>query len=398
MPKPPVFMAVVFALICCARASVADRVPIGPFDPEASADHQRMLQEAFDAAGSGHHVFVVVPGAYSFTDPKGVRLPGDCIVILQGARFVWAKDVSEDGQTFLLDGVSNVAIEGGEIIGRRDVWDPGVNVAGLRATGDCHGIQITDLTCRDLTSNAFGFFGKEDAPMSGVTLVRVRGTNCCNYYGDYLSERTGPAPGSVREDQGTVAMYHVNDWLVDGCWFEGSRSDGTHFYHSHRGRFVNSVVRGSQMGGYFLEGCEDVIAANNHIDRNGSRGCTIERNSRNCLLANNIVSDSGREGLWAPDVEGILVQNNIFRTNGRKDDADKDCEIRIDEGEKFEVQTRDIRVEGNIFYTTVEQSAAVLLTDGVTDVAVQDNTFRGEAQAVLVSEQTRMVNAIAVER
>jgi len=398
MPKPPVFVAVVFALFCCARASVADTVSIGPFDPEASGDHQRMLQEAFDAAGSGHHVFVVAPGAYSFTDPQGVRLPGDCTIVMREARFVWGEDVSEDGQTFLLDGVSNVAIEGGEIIGRRDVWDPGVNVAGLRATGDCHNIRIADLTCRDLTSNAFGFFGSEDAPMSSVTLVRVRGYNCCNYYGDYLAERTGPAPGSVREDQGTVAMYHVNDWLVDGCWFEGSRSDGTHFYHSHRGRFVNSVVRGSQMGGYFLEGCEDVIAANNHIDDNGSRGCTIERNSRNCLLVNNIVSNSGREGLWAPDVEGILVQNNIFRTNGRKDDAGKDCEIRIDEGEKFEVQTRDIRVEGNLFFTTPEQTAAVFLSDGVTDVVVQDNTFRGEAQAVLVSEQTRMVNAIAVER
>lgn len=376
----------------------AARIDIGPLDALEPSEHQRTIQDAITKAGPGQHTIVFAPGEYTFTDPAGIRIPGNCTVRLEDARILWSEAVEADGQTFLLEGVSNVQFVGGEIVGRRDVWDPGVNVAGIRATGACRNLQITDLVCRDLTSNAFGFFGTVETPMTEIELRNVRGYNCCNVYGDYLSEQTGPAKGSLREDQGTVAMYHVNDWLVDGCWFEGSQSDGTHIYFSHRGRFVNSVVRGSQMGGYFLEGCVDVIAANNHIDNNGSRGCTIERNSRDCLLVNNIVSNSGREGLWAPDVAGIFVQNNIFRTNGRKDDAEKDCEIRLDEGEKYEVETGDIRIEGNLFYTTPEQTAALFLSDGVVDVVVQDNTFRGEAPAVSVSDETRDVNAIAVLR
>ncbi|MCL4694619.1 MAG: right-handed parallel beta-helix repeat-containing protein [Candidatus Hydrogenedentes bacterium] len=397
-PARATILAAAIGVSCICATVHAARVDIGPFDAVDPVEHQRMIQDAIDNAGPGRHIIVFAPGDYGFTDPGGVRIPGDCTVLLEGARILWSDAVEADGQTFLLKGVANVRFIGGEIVGRRDTWDPGVNVAGIRAMGDCHHIQITDLVCRELTSNAFGFFGTAETPMTEIELLRVRGYNCCNYYGDYLSEQSGPAKGSLREDQGTVAMYHVNDWLVDGCWFEGSHSDGTHFYLSHRGRFVNSVVRGSRMGGYFLEGCEDVIAANNHIDHNGSRGCTIERNSRDCLLVNNIVSSSGREGLWAPDVAGILVQNNIFRTNGRKDDAEKDCEIRLDESEKYEVITRDIRIEGNLFYTTPEQTAAIFLSDGVVDVVVGDNTFHGEARPVYVSEETRKLNVIDVDQ
>ena len=371
--------AVMVCLPHLAAAVSSETRTIGPFAPGDRAAHQRLLQEAIDSAGPGEHEFRIAPGEYSFSDPKGVRIPGNCTVDMQGARFVWEADVKEDGQTFLLENAANVVLAGGEIVGRRDVWSPGVNVAGVRVLGDSHCIRIANLTCRDLTSNAAGFFGEEGKPMSRITLTNVRGYNCCNYYGDYLATPRGPAEGSKREDQGTVAMYYVNDWLVDACWFEGSQSDGTHFFHSHRGRFVNSVVRGSKMGGYFLEGCEDVVASGNHILENGSRGCTIERNSRRCTLANNIVANSGREGLWAPDVEGIIVTGNIFRTNGRKNDAEKDCEIRIDETGEYDVATRDILIQGNMFYTTPEQTAVFYVSEGVAKIIVEGNGTNGDA-------------------
>ncbi|MCC6487600.1 MAG: right-handed parallel beta-helix repeat-containing protein [Candidatus Hydrogenedentes bacterium] len=377
------------ALLCVlplpAKVIYADERVIGPFPSEEPAAHQRLLQEVFDAAGPGEHEFHIAPGEYRFSDPKGVRIPGNCTVVMEGVRIVWEAEVKEDGQTFLLENVSRVALSGCEIIGRRDVWSPGTNIAGVRVLGDCHDIRISYLTCRDLTSNAVGFFGEESKPMSNVTLKEVRGYNCCNYYGDYLATPRGPAEGSKREDQGTVAMYFVNDWLVDACWFEGSQSDGTHFFHSHRGRFVNSVVRGSKMGGYFLEGCEDIVASGNHILENGSRGCTIERNSRCCTLANNIVKNSGREGLWAPDVEGIIVTGTIFKTNGRKNDADKDCEIRIDETSEYEVSTRDILIQGNMFYTTPEQTAVFYVSPGVAKLTIEGNGTNGDAPLMSAS-------------
>ena len=300
---------------------------------------------------------------------------------MTGARFVCAENMREDGQCFLIENASNITFRGGEIIGRRDCWDGGTNIAGIRISGDVHDIQIAGTTFSNLTSNAVGVFGASDGkPIRDITLLNVTGINCCNFYGDYLSENIGPAPGSDRKDQGTVALYHVHGWLVDGCRFEKSQSDGTHFYHSHNGRFVNSVVADSQMGGYFLEGCEQVLASGNLILRNGSRGVTIERDSRYCTLTNNLIAESGREGLWAPDVAGILVNSNIFRSNGRKDDKERDCEIRLDNSAKYKTTTSNIRIEGNLFQTDAHQTAAVYVGETVQDVVIKDNTFSGGAR------------------
>jgi len=62
-----------------------------------------------------------------------------------------------------------------------------------------------------------------------------------------------------------------------------------------RGQIIGNTIAQAQMGGLFLEGCEDVVAIGNLIRRNGSRGVTIERDSLRCILANNIVEENGRD-------------------------------------------------------------------------------------------------------
>jgi len=352
---------------------------VGPFQAEDAAEHQASIQKALDKGADTPTVFTFAPGDYVLTDPAGLRVHAGATLIMTGARFLLSEDIGKDGQAFLLDNVSDVEITGGEIIGRRDAWDNGVNVAGVRMFGGS-GLRVSGLTCRDLSSNAIGVFGESDEkPVRNVRLYKVTGVNCCNIYGDYLQEKSGPAPGSDRKDQGTVAFYHVDGWSVEGCRFDGSRSDGTHFYHAHNGIFAGSSVTNSQMGGYFLEGCENVVATGNLIRGNGSRGCTIERDSRFCTLTGNLVTLSGREGLWAPDVANILVTSNVFRENGQKDDGERDCEIRIDEGDHYKTRTSSIRVESNIFKTRPTQTAAIYLGEGVEEVAIQDNTFTGGA-------------------
>ena len=385
MRKPLVLSVSLYLLIIGSIRNLADAadsaIAIGPFAEQDAARHQEWIQQQLDKAPAGYRTYIFAPGEYAITNPRGLSIPGGSTVVMTGARFVCAENLKEDGQCFLIDNASNVTFRGGEIIGRRDSWDGGTNIAGIRISGDVHDITIAGTTFSNLTSNAVGVFGASDEkPIRNITLLNVTGINCCNYYGDYLSESTGPAPGSDRKDQGTVALYHVDGWLVDGCRFEKSQSDGTHFYHSHNGRFVNSVVADSQMGGYFLEGCEQVLASGNLILRNGSRGVTIERDSRFCTLTNNLVAESGREGLWAPDVAGILVNSNIFRTNGRKDDKERDCEIRLDNSSKYKTTTSNIRIEGNLFQTDAHQTAAIYMGETVKDVAIKDNTFSGEAR------------------
>ncbi|GMW02746.1 MAG: hypothetical protein AMXMBFR84_38820 [Candidatus Hydrogenedentota bacterium] len=394
-PKRLVSIAVLMIALAgsCATQSTLSGLRaacVGPLDQKNPDTHQAVLQHALDKAGPGS-VITVAPGTYAMSDPKGLRVYQGMTLILTGATFIWSSDVSEDGQTFLVEDASNVSIEGGRIIGMRSQWDPGVNIAGVRAMGESHDLTIRGLHCEDLSSNAVGVFGASDEnPIRSVRIQEVTARNCCNFYGDYLSTDRGPAKGSVREDQGGVAFYFVSNWQVDGCRFERSQSDGTHFYHAHNGQFVNSTVTLSQMGGYFLEGCEDVVAIGNRFHSNGSRGVTIERDSRRCILANNLIAESGREGLWAPDAEQLVVSQNVFKENGIKDDAEKDCHIRIEDTNEYATVPTGVRIDGNLFITAEHQTAAIWAGSGVREVKVNANSFIGEGLPLKLADNARV--------
>lgn len=365
-----------------------DIILIGPFSQDNDSDHQSAIQELFDNAPAGCSSFSFAPGIYMLSDPSGIRIPSGVTLRLTGARFLLYEGLAEDGQAFLLHDAHNVCMVGGEILGSRDIWDPGVNIAGVRVTGNSSNILIDGLVCRDLSSNAVGAFGDSpDAQIREISLSYVTATNCCNVYVDYLQANKGPVPGSDRRDQGSVAFYYVNGWSVVGCAFCGSQSDGTHFYHCSNGRFINNTVAGSTMGGYFLEGCESVLACGNLIQGNGSRGATIERDSRGCTFTHNIVSGSGREGLWMPDVSNILITRNQFLENGRKDDGERDSELRVDDTAEYTTATRDIRIENNLFRTSVHQAAAILVGPGVADIHPGENIYQGPAPPIVKSAQ-----------
>ena len=359
------------------RIDVSDFLPSG-FPTDGSQSYMPQLQQALDALRGSGGTITFPPITYLLDDPTGLRVYSNTVLLMHGALFLLAENLQEDGQAFRGDDVENVRFEGGTVIGKRDSWDPGTNIAGIRLHGACRNIHVSGMRFEDLSSNGIGIFGADDEhPVEDVWIRDVATRNCCNFYGDYLSDEKGPAKGSVREDQGNIALYYADKWVVEECDLDGSQSDGTHFYHAHHGRFVDNRVHGSQMGGYFLEGCNYVLASDNLVTQNGSRGVTIERDSTFCTLLGNVVEHSGREGLWAPDVMGIVVANNIFRENGRKDDTGRDCEIRIDNGERYETETRDLRVTGNLFYTSANQTAAVMITENVRDCVIRGNSFRG---------------------
>ncbi|HEX3870794.1 MAG TPA: right-handed parallel beta-helix repeat-containing protein, partial [Pirellulales bacterium] len=287
---------------------------------------------------------------------------------------------------------------GGEIVGRNDVWPDGVNIGGIKLLGASKNIRIYDTRMRDLSSVGIGIFGSEDQPASNVQVTNVVTDNCCNKYGDYVSGRPGPEKGSKREDQGGICFYYVNDWLVEGCRFERSRSDGTHFFRSRRGQFVDNKVYGNKMGGYFIEDCADVLASDNVIRDNGSRGATIERGSHNCTLRGNVIAQSGREGLWAPNCVGLIVTGNFFDTNGRKANGDTptriwNANITIDNAPSKTPQwpmPSDYIVADNIITTTADQIAAIRVdADVASGIVIHDNLLRGENHKVLVQGEAK---------
>ena len=316
---------------------------------------------------------------------------------MYGATFRLDDERKQDGTVFRARGVEHLCLFGGEIAGRNSKWPEGVNIRGVHVIGGGD-LRIRDLVCRDLSSNGIGVFGKEGQPVRDVWVTDCIVENCCNRYGDYQSDKPGPEKGSERTDQGLIALYHVNDFVVRGCRFSGSRSDGTHFYKCKVGQFVHNRVYSAQMGGYFVETCEDILASDNVIRDNGSRGCTIERGSKRCTLKGNVVTGSGREGLWAPQCSGLIVIGNIFDRNGRKKNGAKDHQVwnanlTIDEDPRDPTKsaTEDYLVADNIFYTTDEQIAAIRIdaTAKTKAIVIRDNLLRGPNRRVLIDGSNR---------
>lgn len=355
---------------------------------DGSVSYQEQLQSAIDTALSRHCNLLFPPMIYR-VDETGLRIDSHLTLFMYGAVFQLDGDRKKDGQVFYGKDVRDVNFFGGTIIGQRDQWPVGVNIRGIYLTGKSENIRIRDLTIRNLSSNGIGVFAEPENPAQDVWVTDVVVENCCNYYGDYLSDRPGPEKGSVREDQGSIAFYYVNDFVVQGCRFQKSQSDGTHFYKCRRGQFMGNKVYDSQMGGYFLETCTQVTASDNVIRNNGSRGVTIERGSKNCTLVNNIVETSGREGLWAPNCTGLIISGNLFDHNGRKPNGAKsnqawNATITIN-GDPVHSPPRDYLISNNILYSTKSQIAAIHVDAAVSSgIVIKNNLLRGGNERILV--------------
>ncbi len=129
--------------------------------------------------------------------------------------------------------------------------------------------------------------------------------------------------GQLFHGQGLIALYHVHDFTIRGCRFEDSCSDGTHFFFCERGHFTDNRVYRAMMGGYFLESCQHVLAANNIIRDNGSRGVTIERGSEFCTLTGNTIETDLHQAAairvdTRTETRDILIEDNLFIGENRR--------------------------------------------------------------------------------
>lgn len=380
---------------------VVSFLPAG-YVTDGSVCYQEAIQKAIDTAAAQGKALVFRPMVYLLGDESGLVLRDRSTLYLHGAVFRLDERCQKDGQAFVGRDVADVTLLGGEVAGRSEAWPDSVNIAGVRFFGPCARIRIRDTYFHDLSSNGVGVFGKSPDQMAeDVWVEDVIVRRCCNKYIDYLQPKRGPAKGSRREDQGGVAFYFVRNFVVSGCSFEESRSDGTHIYRCLDGRFLGNRVIGSKMGGYFVETSKRILAADNLIHGNGSRGVTIEAGSYRSTLQGNVIEESGREGLWAPDSVGLVVTGNIFRHNGRKDHDDLDGEIMINESTWDPPKTpraEDYQIARNIFYTTAHQGAAIRVLAECDNIVIENNTLRGPAPGILVDAASKGVGRVVVRR
>jgi len=388
-------------LVCALNAALSVTAPAATlkvidflpqdFLRDASVSYERQIQRAIDQAAAAGATLEFPAITFAVTE-TGWQLRSGLTLNMRGAMFQLGAECAQDGAVFHGRDVTDVTLTGGTIIGRNDVWRDGVNIRGIHITGQSARIRVHDMSFRNLSSNGIGIFGNAAHFIRDVWVRDVMVENCCKRYPDYLSDEKGE-PGSQREDQGDVAFYYVEDFVVDGCRFERSRSDGTHFYRCRHGQITNNRIYRAKMGGYFIETCEGVVGRGNIILENGSRGTTIERGSVNCVFSGNVVRLSGREGLWAPDCIGLVVTGNVFDRNGRKPNGPSpryiwNANITIDNqrGDPTNSPTRDYLISDNLIHTTAGQIAAIRVdaTDETRDIVIRGNVLLGENRRVLL--------------
>lgn len=388
-------------LVITAAPAIGQTVSLAEYLPEnyardGSASYQKEIQRAIDEAAESGRTLEFVPIVYA-VDEHGWRLPSGAKLRMHGATFQVTPEAKQDGAVFTGEGVTDVVLVGGQIVGRNEVWPEGVNVRGIHIKGPSARIAIRGVEMRDLSSNGIGMFGAEETPIRDVWLRDVVIEHCCNRYPDYLSGDKWEK-GSVREDQGLVAFYFVEDFLVAGCRLENSRADATHFYRCRRGQITDNRIYRAKMGGYFVETCDEVIGRGNIMLENGSRGTTIERGSRNCIFADNVVRASGREGLWAPDCVGLIVSGNVFDRNGRKPNGKEhhqiwNANVTINDarGDPSDSPTRDYVITANLIYTTADQVAAIRVetTETTESIVLDGNVLRGANREILIEGPKR---------
>ena len=396
MPLRDVLLTILFVTMLWLSATAGDTLSLTEFLPDdyvsdGTVSYQREIQQAIDTAAQERLPLLVPPLRY-LVNETGIKLHSGTTLSMYGAVFVLDESCQKDGAVFVVDGASDVTLTGGEIVGRNDVWPDGVNIRGVYVTGASARVRVCDMWIHDLSSNGVGVFGDEDTPVRDVTVSDTVIENCCNRYPEYLSDETWEE-GSERQDQGLVALYHVDDFTVRGCRLEKSRSDGTHFYRCRRGQIIGNRIYGAKMGGYFLETSEEVIGTANIMRDNGSRGTTIERGSKNCVFTGNTVSHSGREGLWAPDCLGLVVTGNVFELNGRKPNGSEpqhiwNANITINSArhDPTDSPTADYLIADNLIRSSDSQIAAIRVAAGVDTrgIVIRGNILRGENDTILL--------------
>ncbi|MCG6156592.1 right-handed parallel beta-helix repeat-containing protein [Rubinisphaera margarita] len=375
---------------------VVDFLP-GDHVEDGTVSYQKHLQRAIDALPDRGGEIVFAPMVYLIDNPRGLTIRSNCSLRLQGAQFIFGEECDSDGQLFYGENIENLTVSGGSIVGHNGSWSTGVNIRGIHLRGASRNIRIQNMEIRDLSSNGIGIFAADEQhPATDVWIKDTIIDNCCNFYGDYQAPpptRRGPEKGSTREDQGLVALYHVHDFVVRGCRMENSRSDGTHFYFCRNGHISDNRIARAQMGGYFLESCQHVLAVNNVIRDNGSRGVTIERGSQFCTLTGNTIQGSGREGLWIPDSLRCVVTGNAFSLNGRKENGEErhliwNANITINEarGDKLDTPTAHYLIADNIIETDSHQIAAIRIDTEpeLSNIVIRGNLLIGENTKILV--------------
>ncbi|MFT3669597.1 MAG: right-handed parallel beta-helix repeat-containing protein [Pseudoxanthomonas sp.] len=285
-----------------SRAAVVDARTFGARG-DGVHDDTRALQAAIDALPAGG-TLALGPGRYVIDPERSVRLRSRTrLSMAPETRLVARANAAPRAYVLLIEGVHDVEVRGGRIVGDRDhhlstagEWGHGIMVRGAE------GVRLRDLhitKCWGDGISVGGISGERVVPSQDVLIENVvctenrrqgltigRSRNVRVVRSHFLSTR-GTLPGcgiDIEPDPGGSAQ----DITIEACTLRGNHGAGLQVYE--RGRRIvvrRCTIRDNRGDGVLIRGGEHCLLEDNDIIGNGLRGIAVRGGGRDIIVTGN---------------------------------------------------------------------------------------------------------------
>lgn len=334
-----------------AFASLLPSVRAATLDPrdfgvrgDGRHDDTRALQAAIDALPAGG-TLALGPGNYVIDPERSLRLRTRTRLSMDPeTRLIAKANAAPRAYVLLIEGVHDVEVSGGRIVGDRDhhlstagEWGHGIMVRGAESVllRDLHiarcwgdGISVGGISgARVLPSRNIRI---EDVVCSGnrrqgLTIGRSRNVRVLR--SRFLATR-GTLPGcgiDIEPDPGDSA----EDIAIEACTLRGNHGAGLQVYE--RGRRITvrrCIIRGNRGDGVLIRGGEQCVLEDNDIVDNGLRGVAVRDGGRDVIVAGNRFSgnSAGLQRKRPQDMKGWMHVDVAKAAQG----------VRVDRNNRFE--------------------------------------------------------------
>lgn len=331
------------SLLPPARAATLDPRDFG-VRGDGRHDDTRALQAAIDALPAGG-TLALGPGNYVIDPERSLRLRTRTRLSMDPeTRLIAKANAAPRAYVLLIEGVHDVEVSGGRIVGDRDhhlstagEWGHGIMVRGAESVllRDLHiarcwgdGISVGGISgARVLPSRDIRI---EDVVCSGnrrqgLTIGRSRNVRVLRSH--FLATR-GTLPGcgiDIEPDPGDSA----EDIAIEACTLRGNHGAGLQVYE--RGRRITvrrCIIRGNRGDGVLIRGGEQCMLEDNDIADNGLRGIAVRAGGRDITVAGNRFSGNavGLRRQRPQDVKGWMHVDVAKAAKG----------VRVDRNNRFE--------------------------------------------------------------
>lgn len=276
-------------------------------------DDTLAFQRAIDSVGPGGGVVRVPAGRYLIDPLRSVRLRSHVDLRMDsGARLMAKPNAAPRAYVLLAQGVTDVTISGGSIIGERDAhrgrtgeWGHGVMIRGASHV-TVRNVTISRCWGDGISIGGLARTGQAGVPSTDILIdnVRCRG-NRRQGLTIGRSRRVRVVDSEFSDTHGTKPEYGIDiepdapgtadDITIERCVLRGNRGGGIQAYH----RTSNIVIRGCT------------------IENNGSGIYTVH--AVNGVIANNIIRMNRNAGVaLRGQTRGFRVEANRFRGNNTR--------------------------------------------------------------------------------